>query len=539
MIRQTDANTADDADARSRVAGFMDIGTNSMRLLVARIESSGAYAVLTQQKESIRLGEGEFAAHQIQPEAMERAVLVGTRFAEMARSFGAEKIFPLATSAAREASNKAELIARLRASADVEVRVISGHEEARLIYLGVISDARLDGTSALVIDIGGGSTELIVGDEQGHQFLDSLRLGAIRLTNQFFKPGFRGAVGRRHYARLQKFIRTRIARSVQRLQKRSFETLIGSSGTIVTLGEIAARRFLGRAREKQDRFAHAQLSALIEELARMPLEKRQRVPGMSANRADLIVAGAAILDGLLGELGGPALTISERTLRDGLLIDHLQRHTPGGAGPVGSFRLHSVLSLGRQCRFDEAHARHVARLAAELFDSGRAAGLHDLGGWERELLEYAALLHDAGTFLTYTNHRAHSYYFIRNAELLGFDETEIGIIATTALFHKKTYPRKRHAEFMMLDRRSRRTVRTLCMFLRIAESLDRSHAGPVAHARFGGAAAAGPIRLELESEADCHLELWSMEAHLRTFERTFARPLVVAAPAGVTAPLDG
>lgn len=506
---------------------FIDLGTNSMRLLVARVDPHGSYSVLTQQKENIRLGEGEFATDELQPEAMDRTVLVARRFAEMAASFGATHTVAVATSATREAVNQKELLDRLRDEAGLEVHVISGREEARLIYLGVVSGARLEsGQCALFVDIGGGSTEIIVGDRDQHRYLDTLKLGTIRLANLYFLPGDTSPLAADRYRLIERFVRAQLVRTVQRVREFEIDLALGSSGTFVTLGDIAAREFLGRPLEKNDSFTRQQLRGVIATLAGLPMEQRLRVPGMSANRGDLIVPGGIIVDVLLQELGIDRVTISDRTLRDGLLMEYLSRIEPQGELVQLGFREQSVLRLARRCRVDLEHAQRVREVAVQLFDSAHEAGLHDLGALERELLEHAAVLHDVGTFLSYTNHRLHSYYFIRNAELLGFDDTEIAVIAATAMFHKKTYPRKRHAEFAALDKRSQRIVRILCVFLRLAESLNRSHSGVVCEARI--------VRLDddtaelvLGARGDCELELWSVEGHAKAFRRSFGPCMAV------------
>jgi exopolyphosphatase/guanosine-5'-triphosphate,3'-diphosphate pyrophosphatase len=185
-----------------------------------------------------------------------------------------------------------------------------------------------------------------------------------------------------------------------------------------------------------------------------------------------------------------------------------------------------VLQLGRACNFDEAHARSVAKLSLELFDSAREAGLHKLGEAERELLEYAARLHDIGAFLSYNNHHAHSYYLIRNADLLGFDQNEVTIMAATALFHRKAFPRKKHAEFSALDDEAQNIVRTLCMLLRLAESLDRSHTGLIQSVCLT-APDKRHATLQITTDQDCELELWSVENQKEDFERAFDRELTV------------
>ena len=507
---------------------FLDLGTNSMRLLVVRVEPDGSYAVLTQQKETVRLGDGAFATDELQPAAIERTVLVGKRFAEMARSFGAREIHAVATSATRDASNRRVLLDRLRDEGGLDVRVISGREEARLIYLGVASAARWAGETALFIDVGGGSTELIVGTDSEHLYLDTLRLGAIRLANLFFLPDDPNPIGDGRWELVSRYVRAHVVRSVQRLREFDLGLAIGSSGTIQTLGDIVAHRTLGRPLEKHDTFTRKQLREGLRTLAGLPVEERLRVPGMSASRVDLIVPGGIVFDVLLEELGIDRIAISDRTLRDGLLMEHVARCDPHGEMEHLSFRAQSVLRLARKCRVDLDHARHVAKLALEMFDTAREAGLHGFGPLERELLEYAGILHDVGAFLTYTNHRQHSYYFIRNAELLGLDETEVGIIATTALFHKKTYPRKRHPEFAALDRDAQQVVRVLCVLLRVAESLDRSHATVIRSARIV-AEEARSATLALDTGGDCELELWSVGAHAKAFRRSFDRKLRVEA----------
>jgi exopolyphosphatase / guanosine-5'-triphosphate,3'-diphosphate pyrophosphatase len=508
------------------IVGFIDLGTNSVRLLLVRMNPNHSFTVLSEQKETVRLGEGEFRRNQLQPEAMRRAGLVCSKFAEIARSRGAGHVIAVATSATREAENRASFVRHLRRVARVDLRVISGKEEARLIYLGVASGANIGGRQTLFIDIGGGSTEIIVGDQQQYRFLDSLKLGAIRLTGMFFRAGDEGPVPPAKYARIQRYIRTRSVRTLQRLRQFTIEQAIGSSGTIMNLGEIATRMAHKRSLARGDTVTREQFRATMDLLCSLPLEQRREVPGINPDRADIIIAGGAILETLLEELNVPAVTISERGLREGLPIDYLSRADDAHLFDQTSFRERSVLELGQRCGFDEAHARQIVRLAWQLFDSGKEAGLHALGEWERELLEHACLLHDVGSFISYSNHRTHSYYVIRNADLLGFDQTEIALIATVALFHHKAFPRMRHAEYAELDKRSRGIVRVLCSFLRIAESLDRSHLGAIARVALRNSDRK-TIVLELTPAKDCHLEVWEVHTHERAFEKVFGRELEV------------
>ncbi len=512
--------------ANGRVVGFLDIGTNSIRLLVVRIKANKTHQVLTAQKEVVRLGEGEFIEQTLQPEAIDRAVIVCQRFAEMARQREAEEIIAVATSATREASNKADFIQRLKEEAGLDVRAISGLEEARLIYLGVASGVDLRDRQALFVDIGGGSTELIVGDHQQHHLLDSLKLGAIRLTTMFFLPDERDPISPIRYALIQNYVRNAIVRSVQRIQPYKIDLLLGSSGTLLNLAEITVRYFYKRKLERSDQITHEQIKEMVKVLCACSLEERRQINGINPERADIIIAGTAIIDTLMEDLKLGSLQVSERGLRDGLLMDYLARTDQSLALGQMTVRERSVLQLARTVNYDEPHARQVTRLALHLFDSAYNLKLHKLGRWERELLEYAALLHDIGAFLSYQNHQMHTYYLIRNADLLGFDQKEIMIMALAGLHHRKGLPSKKDTDFASLDKDSQEAVRVLGMMLRLAESLDRSHTGAVHRARFVRGEQGGVV-LEITSDQDCQLEIWGVENHADAFEKTFGRPLTV------------
>jgi len=512
---------------RSRVVGFVDLGTNSVRLLLVRINPNHSYAILTQQKEVVRLGEGEFVDQVLQPEAMDRAALVCRKFAELSHSYGSEEIIAVTTSAVREAKNQGEFLRRLRQEANLDVRVISGKEEARLIYLGVSSAVNLDGKEAAFIDVGGGSTEVIAGNQRRHYFLSSLNLGAIGLTSLHFLPGETGPVNSESYALLQRRVRMASARTLQEMRRYHFDLALGSSGTAENLADIAARALHNRQRQRDDVLSYRDLKQVIDMLCALPLEARRKVPGINPERADIIIAGAAIIHTLMEDLGFSKLrVIADRGLREGLLIDYLSRSGHARLIRRLSVRQRSILQLGRACGFDEIHGKHVAQLALELFDSAERIGLHRLGAHERELLEYAAQLHDIGTFLSYNNHHLHTYYLIRNAELLGFDQSEIGLMATIAFFHRKTLPTKKHPEMKELDKRSRKGVQILSILLRLAEVLDRSHMRAVKHVKLR-AAGKDSLILEINCSHDCQLELWGGQGQLKAAQKVLDREIQI------------
>lgn len=510
------------------MVAFVDLGTNSVRLQVIRFQAGGGYNVVAQEKETVRLGEGEFVGRRLLPAAMDRAALVCCRFVRMAGALGAEEVVAVATSACREASNRQEFIDRLRREAGLVVHMISGKEEARLIYLGVSSAMSLSQQQALFIDIGGGSTEVICGDHEDYRYLDSLKLGAIRLTSMFFKAGEEGPVARSRYRRIQRHVRSTAVRAIQQLSKHDLQTAIGSSGTITALGDVAARRFRGREISRDEVVTRAELREVVELLCGLTLAQRRDVPGLNPARADIIIAGAAILETILDELRIREVRVSERSLRDGLVIDYLARMGSGRFGSRQSrrdaLRQRSVVQLARSCQFDESHSRQVAALTLMLFDSGREIGLHQQSEEDRNLLEFAAMLHDIGTFVSYTNHATHSYYLVRNADLLGFDQDEILVMATVARFHQRQQPKKKDPEFALLDEVTQRKVRMQAMFLRFAEALDRGHRGVVLSARFRRHED-GEVELVLRIQSEAELELWGVQNHFKGFEKTFGQPI--------------
>ena len=520
-------------DKQTHILAAIDIGTNSIRLAVVRVEGGQQMTTLALHREMVRLGEGEFETNQMTPAAIERGAFVCAKFADVARGFGAREIVAFATSAVREAENREEFIHRVQQTAEIEVRVISGMEEARLIWMGVTSGLDLGARRAVLIDIGGGSTETIVGGagayETGrHDVLESMKLGAIRMANHF--PIGDGPVSPELFAQMQGYaqgVSTQIARKVRLA---GFDMALGSAGTIGALADVVARHApdTTTVSGRSVTFRLADLKDAAQMLCRLPLDARRNVPGMDAARADIIVGGAAVLITLMEAYGAERLTTSERGLRDGILLDYLLREDEARHHfQSQSVRRRSILQLARACNYDAEHAEHTAYLSLRLFDELAALKAHPYGERERELLDYAAIVHDIGTFLSHSNHQKHAYYLVRNSDLLGFDDTEIDIIANVALYHRKSLPKKKHPNFALLNREERHVVGALASMLRIAEGLDRSHLSLVQDVSI--ARAANPTRyiLTLHCLSDCQLEIWGVQNGSDLFELVFAAPLEV------------
>lgn len=504
---------------REKTVAFIDIGTNSIRFLLARFHANLTYTILSVQKETVRLGENEFTDNTLRPAAMERALQVCKQFASMAHKNRVDEIIAVATSATREARNKDEFIKMLRKQAKLNVHTISGFEEARLIYLGIANSLDLKGKSALFIDIGGGSTELIVGDQHNYKLLDSLKLGAVRLSSMLFARNDKKPIKPKQYKVIRQYVLNSAIRSLQKIKAHKFDLVIGSSGTIENLAEIAAHKYLGRPHRREDPLTLEQLNGLVKELCALPLKERSRVAGINPRRADIIIPGASILQTIMKELEIAEIQVTDLSMQHGLMVDYMLKHGYLQREGSGSIRLESVLRFARKLQVDLAHAEKVRSLAVSMFDSGKRAGFHKMEASYRELLEYAALLHDVGIFLSYSNHEAHSYYLIKNAGLEGFDQDELQTIASLAYFHRKRFPQDKHPEFSGLEGGARKSMRQASVLLRIAETLDRSHTGAVKTAslrRRGNEAI-----LEVVSSQSAELEMWGLDAHARVFERAF------------------
>lgn len=527
------------------ILAAMDIGTNSVRLAVVEVQPGGIWTTLASQKQVVRLGEGEFIAetkqkkkksdetprHRLTDQAIARGALVCARFAEVARGYGAQEIIALATAATREADNGDEFVARVRDLADLDVRVISGQEEARLIYLGVVSGVELTpGQHALFMDIGGGSTELIVGDNQNYAFLDSLRIGAIRLTAEHVGDAAK-PISATVWANLQRQVRSMLAPAARAIGNAGFSVMYGSSGTAQNIAEIVANAGSTPVPTsfRNHELLLSDVQAITKRLCSMTLEQRRRIPGINPERADIIIGGSAILQTVMETVGASSIRISDRGLREGILVDRLRREpsaitTAVSEVPELGARRRSIRQLMRATGVDEVHSAHIVSLALSLFDQWKALGLHDYGR-ARELLEYAALLHDAGFFISHTDHQQHSYYLIRHSELLGFNDREVEIIASVALYHRKASPRLKHANFARLDLKTQRVIRVLSCALRLAEALDRSHLMLVREVQCERQTKPERIVMTLKASADAQLELWAAEGQAAVFEKTFELPL--------------
>ena len=470
------------------VLGALDIGTNSFHLVLARPVGGDRFDVLTREKEVVRLGQGGGDMKVLADDAIERGVSSLRRMRRIADSYEAT-LRAVATSAVREATNAATFLQRAQAEAGIAIEVISGIEEARLIHLGVLQAVPVFERRVLIVDIGGGSTEVLIGERGETLAARSFKLGAVRLTDRFF-PG--GVVSQKAVKSCRNYVRGILSHFQRQVDGLGFDVAVASSGTAEAVARIV---HAGTGTEPLRtyncfEFGAVDLAAAVTRLAKHRTSSaRTAVPGLDAGRADIIVAGAIILEAVAAMFGAAAFTFSEAALRDGVLVDTLGRGggrsgTAGGLGTLhhlGDVARRSIAQLAERCDDDPAHSTHVARLAVTLFDE--LAPVHGLDPTAREYLEAGALLANVGLVVAHSKHHLHAYYVIRNSELAGLTDAEIEVIAQIARYHRKSEPKAAHAEFAALSSADQALVRTLAAILRLAIGLDRSHRGRVRSVR--------------------------------------------------------
>ena len=409
----------------------IDIGTNSVHMIVVRVRPDLSFEVIDREKDMVRLGAGGLEQGALTETAMTAALQTLTKFRRLADSHGVDEIIASATSAVRESTNGGDFIAEVFRTTGIRVNVITGTEEARLIHLAAAYATGIGSGTGVVIDIGGGSVEITSGTSARMQLGRSFKLGVIRLTETFVGSD---PLSRRDERRMVKSIRRETRAFLAQVRRRGFDRVIGTSGTVTMLGEVAAgRRTTGEIRNM--RVAARAVHRMRERLTSLPLAARLKVPALDPRRADLAVAGAVLLDTILEELRADELTLCDFALREGLILDYIKRNRQHiqHVERYPDVRRRSVMELGERCHFSVEHARQVARLSLQLFDQLRA--WHGLGPREREWLEYAALLHDVGSLISYERHHKHSYYLIKNGDLRGFEPDEIERIALIARYH--------------------------------------------------------------------------------------------------------
>ena len=515
-----------------RIAAI-DIGTNSIHLVIAQSRGGVSFDIVDREREVVQIGRDSFASRRLKRSAIRRTVEALSRFVRLAQRHQVDRILCTATAAVREASNGGEFLQAARAACGVTPRVIPAEEEGRLIYLGVTSALQLDASPSLIVDIGGGSVQLVAGTRERVKQTASVPLGALRLTELMIQQD---PPGRRELARLRRRIRAKLRGAIESLGSYEPERAYGSSGSIHALAQTAAWLDDGRVVDHLNGHVlkAASLERLVDRVRRMDQTQRERIPGVDAARAEILIPGAIVLNELLSMLGLEGITVSDYGVREGLVTDYLTYHAREitRLEEVSDLRLRSAYALLARFNADGPHPRHVAKLALELYDGLRSR--HTLPGEARELLQFAAVLHDVGSVVGYDGHQEHSAYVIRNGSLRGLSAREVGVVALAARYHGKARPRKSDPEFRALEKGDRRMVRWLAALLRIAEGLDRSHYQLIRSVRL--VRRKQVVSIVISARREAQLELWAARRRLALLERMLdARVRVVMEPAAAPA----
>lgn len=486
------------------VLAAIDVGTNAVRLELARPDPDGALETLHQERDPIRPGEGVFATGAMPRETADRLLSTLRRYAALCRRHKA-RVRAVATSALREARNRAEIVRRVREEAGLDLEVVSGKEEARLICLGVLH-RKPPGARSLLVDIGGGSTEVVTAAGEQPDNLWSLALGAVRLTEVFNASR---SVTPKQLRLMRSFVAEAVRKTLPPKLSRLPKVALGSSGTINAVVAFAGGDSGSSASLRQ-------LTHAVDTLAGMPPERRRK--RFDPRRADIIVSGAIILEGVAKHLGVESVTAVNRGLRDGLLVDLLYRQD---TSRDDHSLANAAIDIGRRFFFDEKHSLHVTRLALTLFD--QLAALHHLPLSTRPYLEVAALLHDIGSAVNYERHHKHTYYLIHHSDLPGLADSERELVARVARYHRRSPPDVKHSGMEGLLPSEARTVRKLATLLRVANALDCSHQQLIKSLK--ATQSRDGVSLHLQARHPLDLELWTVEREVAPFRSVYGKRL--------------
>lgn len=505
--------------------GALDLGSNSFHLLVAEVRPDGTFTTITTERDMLRLGDEVSSTGRISPASIERVVASVRRLRALAEASGATEIIAKATSAVRTAENGSEVVDRIEAGAGVEVDVISGLDEARLIFAAVRASVTIADPPALCLDLGGGSLEITVGDAGGVRYATSEPLGVGRLTARFVHSD---PIAKRERRELEDHVRSVLEPQCEPIAALAPRCCIVSSGTLSDLA-TAAHVLAGGSEPDHRNQLTVERDAVLDlhsRLLRADARERRRFGGIDERRIDLVVAGSVVLTCAMELFGAEAVTVSAWALREGIVLDAVGHHDPTEySDDPRALRRAAVRALAQRCGSDDAHTEQVTRLALSLFD--QTEPLHHLGHADREILEYATLLHDIGQHVSPKGHHRHAAYLVQNAQLRGFSPEEVAMLAAVVRHHRRGEPKDTEPFLAAVPGPRRSHVRKLAAILRVADGLDRGRTGVVSDVkvRLGE----DLVLLRVSAAGDPELSLWGVRRRRELFEKIFGRDLEVTA----------
>ncbi len=453
----------------------IDAGSNALRFQVASVERPGSYRILEQERRPVRLGHKVFETGAFDKQSRADALETIQKFKALADRHKTTALRAVATSATREASDGPAFIQEVERMG-VQLEILSEEEEARLISLGILTGLSFDLPLGLFMDIGGGSVEIAVANRSSTFCLFSLPLGAVRLTERFIKHD---PPRDREVAALQSLAHQKLAPVARRILREKFTMAFGSGGTMTTLADVDSH-LTGEVRQGSLYvLRRARLQSLFDLFRSQHLSERSAAIISDPKRSDILVAGAAVVLGMMKEFELDYVFVSRRGLRDGLMVDVMAKNYPGYTGPwvEEEARAESIEEVGEKYNYDAPHCQHVSRIAMQLFEELR--DLHQLSDRYSTILHAAAMLHDIGLFIAYPKHHKHSYYLIKSSGPSSFDSAELDLIANIARYHRRAHPSPKHLNFSQLSSVQQDIVRKLSAILRVADALDHGHQGKV------------------------------------------------------------
>lgn len=488
----------------SRRIAAIDLGTNSFHAVIVDVFPDGSFQTVDKLKEMVLLAEKGFGKN-LSPAAMDRAIEALKKIETLSSHQKVEQVLAYATSAIREAENGGELIQRAIDEVGIKINAIPGRMEAELIGLAVRHGIQLPEKPALMVDVGGGSVEFIIGDKNQFYFLTSKKIGVARMTASFVDSD---PISAKEIKRLEKFYEEQLRDVAQAFATHRAGIMIGSSGTMENIGLMIAKREgkLQNLSVNELEFTSKQFFSLYDELIGMSRKERSKLSELDDKRIDLIAPGLVLVRFLLKKFSINKVKISSQALREGIILRYIDKEMEDlkGLATYDEPRLRSVMELVNKYEWHEDHSAHVAKLAMILFDEFRER--LDLTDVDRELLKYSAFMHDIGYFISNRKHHKHALYIIRHSELLGFKEVEVEIMANISRYHRRSTPKMRHNYFKKLPKPIRERIKKLASILRVADGLDRSHYQNVRDIRVEKSSR--KTELLIITETDPQLEIW-------------------------------
>ncbi len=494
----------------------IDIGSNSLKLVVVEAAASDSFTVVLQERERVRLGHETLRNKFLSAEAINLSAEAIGKFCSIAENRESDVILAVATASVREANNAAEFVSEIERRTGVRVEVLSSLEEARLIGIAAAQYFGAEKSSLLNIDIGGGSTELSLMKAGEPEKLFSMKLGSVGLTEKFL---FSNPPKPKEIKNLRAEIISALEQPKRKIKDETWRFSTGTSGTILALANLLSVRADESESGKPQVFFN-RLVALNEMLAQISTEERVKIPGISPQRAEVIVAGGQILEGVMRGLEIETLQQCGYALREGVIIDYLREIEAESMPPVPDvedIRLRDVFAVGRRFGYEENHALQVAALAEKMFD--QLAPAYNLKRHGRTLLAAAALLHDVGYHISHESHHKHSLYLIKHSEITGFSETEKLLIANIARYHRGSLPKEKHLDFMTLSEKDRRITAQLGAILRLADALDHGYENHIKNLNIRREKQF--VILELVGSQNSRLEMLAVEKKKDLFETAF------------------